>query len=205
MKTLWCWAMVAVLVMTGSARADDKKKPADTKDNASAQDIAALEQAHEAVGTVVSVDASGKSLVFRLEYQQLEVDGNGKNRNAVPNPMRRPHMSHPNQKNVKLVTEHKDFDLQGNADTKVRLQDLPPRVGPDGKPQPYSFKERDDARSPDPSLTGYHAEFENLTAGQTVKVILGHSKDGDKVPVKMIIILPETKPAPMPESKKEKK
>src|SRR5262249_5394518 len=108
MKTLWCWAMVAVLVMTVSVRADDKNKPADSQDNASAQDISALEQAHEAVGTVVSVDASGKSLVFRLEFQRVEVTGKG-GRGRYGN----------NQRNVKLVTEHKDFDLQGNADTKV--------------------------------------------------------------------------------------
>jgi len=238
MRSLWVWSILAVLaLMVATAHAaDDKKKDGKTGDAPTAEEIAALEQAHEAIGTVGKVDATNKSLVFHLEWQRLDVNANAAHRNnsnyqnllrqeqqiaRTQNPLQRAQqmqrlmqqmarMQNQQNQNFQTITEKADFELQGDSDTKVRMLQLPPRTDPaTGKPQPYSFKEREDARSPDPSLTGYHADWTTLASGQTVKVVLGHHKAGDKgdtIPVKMIIIEPDPAPtAPMPDPKKDKK
>jgi hypothetical protein len=240
MKSLCRWLVLVVVVLSVAVltvRADDKKKP-DTKSEgtATAADIAALEAAHEAVGTISKVDATAKTLLLHLEFQTLQPTGkagalNG-NTNILHmlheqeqimrtrNPIQRAHMMHNlmqqamknelhNHPNIKVNTEKVDYELQGNADTKLRMMELPPKTGPDGKPQQYSYKEKEDARSPDPSLIGYHADWDKLAVGMTVKVILSTPKAGDKsdtVPVRTIIIQPDPPPAkPMPDAKKDNK
>ena len=227
----WIATILAIVLTVPLLRAaDDKKKPDDPKDNtASPQNNAALEQAHEAIGTIVSVDAGSKSLVFRLEYQRLEMTGKPGNANVgnlmrqqqqnmrATNPIQRAMQMQRMQQqimraqaanNAKVVTEHMDFDLQGTGDVKVRMKELPPRVDTAGKPKPYSDIERERGKYPDPDLPGFHADFEGLSEGMLVKVTLGHSKSSDKdsgkVPVKLIIIQPAPKTAPA-ESPKDKK
>jgi hypothetical protein len=240
MTTLWRW-MVLVVVLAVPALtvrgADDKKKPdTQSEGTATGADIAALEAAHEAIGTINKVDAAKQTLLLHIEFQTLQSTGKAgvphSNTNVqhmlhqqeqimrTRNPVQRAHLMQSlmqeamrnqlhNQPNVKVVTEKVDYELQGNSDTKLRMMELPPKTGPDGKPQQYSYKEKEDARSPDPSLIGYHADWDKLAVGMTVKVILSTAKAGDKtdtVPVKMIIIQPDPPPAkPMPDTKKDNK
>jgi hypothetical protein len=227
MKQFWCWTVPAVLtavvlVLPAQAADENKKPEGKNGDAATPQEIAALAQAGEAVGKIVSVDGSARSLVFRLEYQRMEVQGNGggNSQNLLrqqqqimrnPNPVQRAQQMQRliqqlarAQGNVKLVTEKADFELQGAKDIKVRMRELPPRVGSDGKPQPYTAKEKQDAKGPNPSLPGYQAEFDNLSPGMLVKVTLGQLKAGDdKIPVRMIIIEPEPATRPMTDQPKK--
>jgi hypothetical protein len=242
MKILCRWMVVVAVLMAiptlTLVRADDKKKPdAKNPDAATPQEIAALEAAHEAVGTISKVDAAGKTLTLHIEYQTLQPKGKGANTNAqmqtllrdqekilrTTNPVQRAReMEHMMQQasrdqahalaNLKVVTEKVDFDLLGNDDTKIRMMQLPPKLDANGKAQEYSFKERDDSRSPDPALIGYHADWDKLTTGMTVKVYLRTPKTGEKsdpVPVKTIIIQPDPPASsaanPMADTKKDNK
>jgi hypothetical protein len=226
---------VAMVIPSLTLWGADKKPDAKSPDAATPQEMAALEAAHEAVGTIAKVDATAKTLTLHIEYQTLQQTGKGGN-NAhltnvlhqqqqimrTTNPIQRAHqMQHlmqqamqaqlHNQANVKVVAEKVDFDLVGSDDTKIRMVQLPPKLDANGKPQEYSFKERDDARSPDPNLIGYHADWDKLTTGMTVKVYLRTPKAGEKndsVPVRIIVIQPDppASPAtPMPDTKKDNK
>jgi ribosomal protein S17 len=194
MTRVWHGTVAALLLTTASLLAADEKTKdeAPSEVDATAQDVAALARGREVLGVVVSADASSKTVVFRVEYQEAKLD---------VNPMT-------GKTSVKNVKAHKDFEIQATAEAKVRLADLPPRVDKDGKPQPYTAKEKQELKGADSSLTGYHADFDTLTPGKIIKVTIDHSKplekDALKVPVKFILIEGEG-PAPMPDVKKDKK
>jgi hypothetical protein len=84
----------------------------------------------------------------------------------------------------------KNIELRATDDMKVRVLELPVEFDDKGKPKKYTKKELADRRGPDPSLPGYTGDFDNLKAGQIVKVYLvkpkappkpvGKGKDKDK-------------------------
>jgi hypothetical protein len=75
-----------------------------------------------------------------------------------------------------IKTEKKEFDLQSVEDVHVRIAKLPPQVDGKGKPKAYTDQELKERKGSDTALPGYTSSFEDLRAGQVVKIKLGRSK-----------------------------
>jgi hypothetical protein len=67
--------------------------------------------------------------------------------------------------------------LQAADDVKVRLSYPPVGVDEKGRPKRYSQKELQALRGPDKKLPGYESDFDNLRAGQIVRVTLVQKKE----------------------------
>jgi hypothetical protein len=64
----------------------------------------------------------------------------------------------------------KAVELEATDDIKVRTLILAQEFDEKGRPRKYSSKELLEMRKPDPNLPGYHADFDSLKPGQTVKI-----------------------------------
>ncbi len=237
------WTALALpLALALPAVAADKDKAKDKKNDdqpATKQEYNQLEQAGEVSGKLAEVGDGGKTFTLRLEHQALEPNGNGNRGNRAAQNLYREQQqimrtTNPVQRMMEMqrlaaqmerqqaqaarsayrvITEHKDFDLQAAADAKVRFQDLPARFDEEGKPKQYTAEERKELKGPDPNLVGYKADFSDLKVGQVVKVVLGHPKQGDKEadkdqpkhPVRLIVIVQDAPDTPDKKSKKDKK
>jgi hypothetical protein len=74
----------------------------------------------------------------------------------------------------------KDIDLRAIDEMKVRVLDLPVEFDEKGKAKKWTRKEIAERKGPDPSLPGYTADFDNIKAGQIVKVYLVKQKPAPK-------------------------
>jgi hypothetical protein len=109
----------------------------------------------------------------------------------------------------RVSTRNQDLELKAADDIKVRLLQPPLQFDEKGRIKKYTRKELDELKGPDKSLPGYQGDFDNLKAGQTVKVYLVKKKTAPKPPgkkkddgedleekrpsVRMVIILAEPK------------
>jgi hypothetical protein len=75
-----------------------------------------------------------------------------------------------------IKTEKKEFDLQAEDAVRVRIAKLPAQVDDKGKAKAYTDQELKERKGPDTALPGYASSFEELKAGQVVKIKLGRSK-----------------------------
>jgi len=106
----------------------------------------------------------------------------------------------------KLAAGTKQFDLHGTDNIVVRRLNLPFEYDDKGYPKKYSKDEIQALRGKDPSLPGYTARYEDLQAGQMVKMYITRPKDGKKgdglpvvqdedsngPPVRMVVILADS-------------
>jgi hypothetical protein len=112
-----------------------------------------------------------------------------------------------------IKTEKKQFDLEAVDDVRVRIAKLAVEVDDKGKPKRYSDQELRERKGPDPSLPGYTSNFEQLKAGQVVKIKLGRSKpakakdepnNDDHPKITMIVITESADTPPADGAKKGK-
>ncbi len=76
--------------------------------------------------------------------------------------------------------QHKDFDFETTDETRVRFKEPPVRHDEKGYVQKYTAQELKELRG-DGKLPGYAADWDDLKAGQTVKVTLARpAEKGDK-------------------------
>src|SRR5262249_33902089 len=99
-------------------------------------------------------------------------------------------------RSVKVVTEHKEFDLASTANVVVRLLELPVQYDDKGYLKKYTAAELKELKGKNPDLPGYAADFSRLQTGQTVQVTLvrakGKDEPDDKKPqVSTIVIVAE--------------
>lgn len=80
--------------------------------------------------------------------------------------------ANPNSLPYKIVTDSKDFELPVDDKVVVRRQNLAFMYDDKGEVVKYSKEEIEKLRGKDKSKPGYEAKFEDLTAGQTVKLYL---------------------------------
>jgi hypothetical protein len=204
---LWTALVVALAAaLPVSAAEKDRNKNKDKP--ATPQEYTQLEQAGEVTGKLLQVDATGKAFTLQVEYQTLEPNGRGGNRQArnllreqreimqIANPLQRAlrmqqlaarierEQLRGGNNAFRVVTEHTDFELRAADDAKVRFQELPGRFDEKGNPKQYTAEEKKELKGPEPNLVGYKADFADLKAGQVVRVTLAHhkaaAKDGDK-------------------------
>jgi hypothetical protein len=83
-----------------------------------------------------------------------------------------------NQNSGRVVTQHKDFDLESTVDAKVRRQDPPVQYDEKGNPKQYTQKELKELKG-DPKQPGYEADWDSLKVGQTIKVTFGKPQTKD--------------------------
>lgn len=76
----------------------------------------------------------------------------------------------------KVQTVKKEFEFQADEKAKVRQMNLPQEYDERGKAKQYTAAELKTLKGPNASLPGYQADFENLSAGQTVKLYVTSSK-----------------------------
>jgi hypothetical protein len=72
----------------------------------------------------------------------------------------------------KVTTARKDFNLQAIEEVKVRLMQLPVEYDDKGHVKKYTAKEKKELRGKDLTLPGYTGSWDQVSAGQTVKVYL---------------------------------
>ena len=89
----------------------------------------------------------------------------------------------------KVVTNKKDIDFHAGADVKVRTLNPPISYDEKGNVKKYTRDELRDLKGKDSKLPGYESSFDQLQAGQVLKVTLARTpepaksdkdKDGDK-------------------------
>jgi hypothetical protein len=195
-------ALVAVLAIVHSARADDPPKPpADTKPPAESPKPAEppkptpgagvlnpntkpqMRSAGQIVAKVSQVDGS------TITIKQVELEQSKGNTGGSRSRMR-----------LQQVEKDHDYDLA--SDVKVRWKDLPKKG--DGKS--YTDKEYNALRDP-PGAPGYKADMSDLKAGQTVRLYLskGSAKDDKVVATTVMIVADAPKSADTKDAEKPKK
>jgi hypothetical protein len=80
----------------------------------------------------------------------------------------------------KVVTDRKEFNLQGTDKTIVRLAKLPVVYDEKGNVKEYTEQEKKEKKGKDSKLPGYQAEFANLEVGQVVKITVSSKKPTPK-------------------------
>ena len=234
--------LTALLLACPAVAADKKPDPA-AKD-ATPRDYLALADAHTVSGKLLSVGSSDKSLSLRVDYQVAQLNPNGvKSADAglqrvlreqqhacqTRNPLRRAQQLQRLQADIlklqaqglknafKVVNEHKEFDLESAPEVVVRRLELPAEYDDKGNLKKYTAAELKELKGKNPDLPGYTATFDELRAGQTVRVTLAKPKadkdkpkdkdaaDDKKPQVSMIVIVADA-PAdtPAPKGKKNK-
>jgi hypothetical protein len=196
------WAGLLLLFAVPVLAAD--KKDASTTQ----QDYNQLATLNEITGKLASFDSTAKTITIEVDYQVLEpnpkannVAGNVHLAHLLQQQQHAMHIKNPIQRAMhmqrimqeaavtqarmeanafKIVNEHKDFDIQGGDNAKVRLQDLPTRLDEKGNPKPYTADEKKDLKGTDSKLPGYNAEWTDLKVGQIVKVTLSKHHDDPK-------------------------
>jgi hypothetical protein len=234
--------LLTVLLLALPASAADKKKDPGAQATNPA-DYQALADAHTVTGKLLSVGGSDKSLSLRVEYQVLEPRPNAAKGQAhgmqhllheqqqimrTRNPWVRAQKLQQFEIDVlrqesravnqafKLVSEHKDFDLESTPDVKVRYLEPPAQYDDKGQLKKYTAAELKELKGKNPDLPGYEADFDKLAPGQTVRVTLARPKadkdkpkdkdapDDRKPLVSMVVIVADAPPADPPKQKKNK-
>jgi hypothetical protein len=234
--------LLTVLLLALPALAADKKKDPGARTTNDA-DYQALADAHTVTGKLLSVGGTDKSLSLRVDYQVLEPKPNAGKGQAhamqhllheqqqimrTRNPLVRAQKLQQfeidaiRQQNravnqaFKLVSEHKDFDLESTAEVKVRYLEPPAQYDDKGQLKKYTAAELKELKGKNPDLPGYEADFDKLTVGQAVRVTLAVPKaDKDKAKdkdapddrkplVSMVVIVADAPPADPPKGKKNK-
>jgi hypothetical protein len=80
----------------------------------------------------------------------------------------------------KVVTDRKEFNLQGTDKTIVRLAKLPVVYDEKGNVKEYTEQEKKEKKGKDSKLPGYEAVFGNLEVGQLVKITVSSKKPTPK-------------------------
>jgi hypothetical protein len=175
-----------VLALPGTAAAQKQGHATQATD----QDYAALLQIKEMTGRLIAVGGSSKTLTIQIDVPSVQPGGNNSPHVAMPhvgskgrNPQQQAQQLQRlitqiqrQQARTRTTMNHKDFELQTAADVKVRWQQPPTDYDDKGNPKKYTAKELQELKGNDPSLPGYKGEFDNLKAGQTVKVTLARVK-----------------------------
>jgi hypothetical protein len=229
--------LTALLLALPALAADKKKDPGAKATNAS--DYQALADAHTVTGKLLSVGGSDKSLSLRVDYQILEPRPNAAKGQAhgmqhllheqqqimrTRNPLVRAQKLQQFEIDVlrqqnravnqafKVVSEHKDFDLESTPEVKVRYLELPAQYDDKGQLKKYTAAELKELKGKNPDLPGYEADFDKLAPGQTVRVSLAKPKadkdkdapDDKKPVVSMVVIVADAPAADPPKGKKNK-
>src|SRR5262245_52031206 len=165
------WAGLVLVFAVPALAADKKETPA------TPTDYSQLATLTEITGKLSSFDATAKTLTIQVDYQVLEPNAKANNaasnnhlahllqqqqhilrqRNPIQRAMHMQQLMQDVQRTlakmeanaVKVVTEHKDFDIQGGENAKVRLQDLPVRLDVKGNPKPYTADEKKELKGTD--------------------------------------------------------
>jgi len=134
-----------------------------------------------------------QQLIARIQRDQLQAAG--KNQNGA----------------FKVVTAHKDFELQAAADAKVRTLLLPEAFDEKGSLKKYTPQELKELKGADANLPGYKSSMDDLEVGQTVKIYLAKGKpvskdkevEADKPQVSLLVIEKQAEPTPGKGKKKK--
>jgi len=81
-----------------------------------------------------------------------------------------------NQAGQKLVTDHKEFDLEVSDKVIVRRESLPTEYDDKGSIKEYSKEEKAKFKGKDSTKPGYEAKYEDLKPGQKIKLFLTAGK-----------------------------
>jgi hypothetical protein len=223
------WAGLLLVFVVPALAADKNETPA------TPSDYSQLATLTDLTGKLNSFDSTAKTITLEVDYQILQPNpkvNNGSNANQMNHLLQKQQQimrqKNPIQRAIQMqhlmaqaqalqgkmaanafiaVTEHKDFDIQGGDDAKVRLQDLPVRLDEKGNPKPYTADEKKDLKGTDTKLPGYNADWTDLKIGQIVKVTLSKhhddakdAKDKDDNDNKDAKDKPKAKDAPKPEA-----
>jgi hypothetical protein len=235
--------LLTVLLVAIPAFAADKKTDSAAKEP-SAADYQALADAHTVTGKLLSVGGSDKSLNLRVDYQVLQPNPNGAKGQAngmqhllreqqqilrTRNPWVRAQKLQQFEIDVirqqgravnqafKVVSEHKDFDLQSTPEVAVRYLEPPAQYDDKGNLKKYTAAKLKEMKGKNPDLPGYAADFDKLAPGQTVRVSLAKPKadkdkpkdkdapDDKKPLVSMVVIVADAPQADAPAKEKKNK
>ena len=195
--------LLAAFLLPLPVFAADKNKNAQPRDAANPNDYQALADVHTAVGKLLSVGGTDKTLSIRVEYQVLQANPNGIRRNNS-----NLHHLFMEQQNVlrtrnpfvraarlqklevqslrtqlqagnnayKVVNNHKEFDLAATAEVSVRYLEPPQAYDDKGNLKKYTAAELKEMKGKNPDLPGYQADFDKLQPGQTVRVHAGQAE-----------------------------
>lgn len=179
-------------VTLGVVSAADTKRSPDTPkvpavDKGKAPDFSGYVAVTKVTGEVVKGNES--SLTLRIYWQQVTAKNGGGNRGRGRRPSlygnqgrgyHSPYMTR--RPNVRVKTEHHDYDLPYLPESLVRVNQLPPKIGPDGKKGFYSQAEQNELKVPY-SVPGYQASKADLTPGTVVDAYVVRDKS---IPANMV-------------------
>jgi len=162
----------------GAVSADDTKSPSESPkppavDKAKAPDFSGYVAVTKVTGEVVK--GSESSLTLRLYWAHVTVKKSSGNRGRGRRPslhsrgsrgMYSPYMIR--RPSVKVKWEHHDYDLPYLPESLVRVNQLPPKIGPDGKKGFYSQSEQNELKVPY-TVPGFQASKADLTPGTVVE------------------------------------
>lgn len=162
----------------GAVSAADTKSPSDTPkppavDKAKAPDFSGYVAVTKVTGEVVKGNES--SLTLRIYWQHVTVKkssgsrGRGRRPSLYGNHGRShssPYMTR--RPSVKVKWEHHDYDLPYLPESLVRVNQLPPKIGPDGKKGFYSQTEQNELKVPY-TVPGFQASKADLSPGTVVE------------------------------------
>jgi hypothetical protein len=196
------WSGLLLLFALPALAADKKEIPT------TPQDYSQLATLTEITGKLTSFDSTAKTVTIEVDYQVLEPNpkaNNAASNNHLAHLLHRQqeimHTRNPIQRAMqmqrlmqdvaatqarmeanafKVITERKEFDIQGGDNAKVRLQDLSARFDEKGNPKPYTADEKKDLKGTDSKMPGYNADWTDLKAGQIVKLTLSKHHDDPK-------------------------
>lgn len=162
----------------GAVSADDTKSSSQSPkppvvDKAKAPDFSGYVSVTKVTGEVVKGNES--SLTLRIHWVQVTVKNGGGSRGRGRRPSlygsRGRSFSSPymvRRPSVKVKHEHHDYDLPYLPESLVRVNQLPPKIGPDGKKGFYSQSEQDELKVPY-TVPGFQASKADLTPGTVVE------------------------------------
>ena len=169
----------------GIVSADDTKNPSGTGklqavDRGKAPDFSGYVSVTKVTGEVVKGNES--SLTLRIYWQHVTAknSGGGRGRGRRPSLYGNHGRSHyspymTRRPRVQVKWEHHDYDLPYLPESLVRVNQLPPKIGPDGKKGFYSQAEQNELKVPY-SVPGYQASKADLSPGTVVDAYVVRDK-----------------------------
>jgi hypothetical protein len=161
----------------GAVSADDTKSSSDTPkpptvDKAKAPDFSGYVAVTKVTGEVVKGNESSLTLRIYWQHATVKNSSGGRGRGRRPSLHGNHGRSHyspymTRRPRVQVKWEHHDYDLPYLPESLVRVNQLPPKIGPDGKKGFYSQAEQDDLKVPY-TVPGFQASKADLAPGTVV-------------------------------------
>jgi hypothetical protein len=196
--------LLAVWALPPDARS--QQKPGDAKnkvEDATSDDYAQLNNLRDVVGTLTQIDQNTPTVSFKVSYQTVDPkNSNSLNTQqirlqqllaqqqqalTIKNPAQRQNrlaqlqaqINRAQQQslaNMKTIPHYKGYELLPTNKVEVRWQKPKTQYDDKGNVIEYTADQLRKLRGNDPNKVGYEGNFEDLAAGQTVKLYLLKSK-----------------------------